>query len=130
MIYLASPYSHPEPAVRQWRYEAACQATAELLRRGHVVVSPIVHSHALVRFGLPGDWEFWQRCDAALLCRCQRLFVLTLEGWRESRGVQAEIDLAIDLDLPIDYLAPEMVSNRSGGEANISVRPLSQETSI
>ena len=130
MIYLASPYSHPDPNVREQRYQAACRATAELLRSGEPAFSPIVHSHVLVRFGLPGDWEFWQRSDRALLCRCQRLVVLTLDGWRESRGVQAEIDLAIELDLPIGYLAPERISNRSGGEASISVRPLSQETSI
>ena len=29
-----------------------------------------------------------------------------LEGWRESRGVQAEIDVAIELDLPIWYIEP------------------------
>lgn len=41
MIYLASPYSHPAPAVRQERYEAACAATATLTREGHPVFSPI-----------------------------------------------------------------------------------------
>ena len=58
------------------------------------------------------------------------MVVLMLDGWRESRGVQAEIDLAIKLDLPIDYVSLEMISNVSGGDTSISVRPLSQETSI
>ena len=35
---------------------------------------------------------------------CDSLFVLMLDGWRESRGVQAEIDLAIDMDLPVRLL--------------------------
>jgi len=34
MIYLASPYSHPDPAVRAERYRAACRATAALLLAG------------------------------------------------------------------------------------------------
>lgn len=63
MIYLASPYSDPDPAVREQRYEAACAATVAMLRAGHVVFSPIVHSHPLVAYGLPTDWAFWQRVN-------------------------------------------------------------------
>lgn len=29
-----------------------------------------------------------------------------LPGWRDSEGVQAEIDLAIELDLPVRFLDP------------------------
>jgi hypothetical protein len=32
MIYLASPYSHPDPLVRKARFDAACRATADLIR--------------------------------------------------------------------------------------------------
>jgi hypothetical protein len=31
MIYLASPYSHPDPLVREQRFRDACRATASLL---------------------------------------------------------------------------------------------------
>ena len=129
MIYLASPYTHSEPGVREARFEAACLATAELVRAGHVVFSPIVHGHPLVRFDLPIEWEYWERIDGEHLRHCDEVVVLMLEGWRESRGVQAEIDLAIEMDLPIRYLPPSMISNLSGGDASMSVRPLSQETS-
>lgn len=129
MIYLASPYTHTDPAVREARFEAACQATAALVRCGQIVFCPVVHSHPLVQFDLPIEWEYWERFDREHLARCDELVVLMLDGWRESRGVQAEIDLAIELDMPIRYLAPAMISNLSGGDTNISVRPLSQETS-
>ena len=130
MIYLASPYSHPDRHVSERRFELACRATAQLIRCGHATFSPIAHSHPLVRFGLPTDWEFWQQCDREHMRCCHQVVVLTLDGWRESRGVQAEIDLAIDMDLPIRYLSPEMISNVSGGDTSISVRPSSQATSI
>jgi hypothetical protein len=55
VIYLASPYSHPNPAVREQRFQAACQAAAALLRSGQAVFAPIVHSHPLVAYGLLGD---------------------------------------------------------------------------
>jgi hypothetical protein len=130
MIYLASPYSHPDPAVRQQRYASACQATAALLRQGCMVVSPIVNSHPLVAHGLPADWSFWQRYDQEIMTHCDGLAVLTLDGWQESCGVQAEIDLAAELGIPIDYLSPEIISKSSGGLTSISERPLSQEISI
>ncbi len=107
MIYLASPYSHDDPAIREQRFHAVCRETAELMRRGNVVFSPIVHGHPLVGHGLPTDWPFWERFDREHLRRCNELVVLTLDGWRESVGVAAEIRIASDLGKPVRYLAPE-----------------------
>ena len=85
MIYLASPYSHPDPAVRDERFRAACQATAAMIRAGGVVFSPVVHSHPLVAYGLPTGWDFWDRYDRAVLARCDAVAVLTLDGCGEQR---------------------------------------------
>ena len=107
MIYLASPYSHPDPAIREARYLAACRATAELMRGGQAVFSPNVDSHPVTAFGLPTNWAFWERCDRQYLQRCDELVVLTLDGWRTSVGVQAEIKLAAELAKPVSFLNPE-----------------------
>jgi len=104
MIYLASPYSHADPAVREARYRAACRATAALLRAGLVVFSPIVHSHPLVAFDLPTGWDFWEPIDRAYLARCDEVVVLTLDGWQQSTGVRAEIALARGLGKPVRFL--------------------------
>ncbi len=130
MIYLASPYTHVDAGVRESRFDSACLATSTLMRAGLSVYSPIVHSHPLVRYGLPIEWEFWRAHDCEHLRRCDEVMVLTLDGWKSSRGVKAEIELAIELDLPIRYLTLSMISNLSGGDTNISLRPFSQETSI
>ncbi|MBX3399531.1 MAG: DUF1937 family protein [Gemmataceae bacterium] len=106
MIYLASPYSHPDPAVREERFRAACRATAALLRAGEVVFSPIVHSHPLVEFELPTAWSFWERIDRAHLKRCDEVAVLMLDGWRESVGVREEIGIARALGKPVRFLDP------------------------
>jgi len=58
MIYLASPYTSDDPAVRQQRFEAACRAAAAMIRQGQTVFSPIAHSHAICAFGVPLDWRF------------------------------------------------------------------------
>ena len=113
MIYLASPYSHPDPAVRQRRFEGACQATATMIRDGKPVFCPVVHSHPLTRYGLPGDWDFWQRYDRAHLERCDAFAVLALDGWRESKGVQAKAAIARELGMPVRLIDPVEVGIRA-----------------
>ena len=109
MIYLASPYSHPDPAMRQSRFEAACRATAALMRAGLMVFSPIAHSHPLTQYGLPGDWAFWQRYDRAHMEACSAMAILTLDGWKESTGVQAETRIAANLGMPVFLIDPPRV---------------------
>lgn len=95
MIYLASPYSHPDPAIRQARHDAVCRYAAKLMRVGLVVFSPIAHSHAIAMIeNLPVTWEFWRKQDEHMLDLASILLVLCLDGWQESVGVQAEIAYA------------------------------------
>lgn len=93
IYYLASPYTHADPERRLRRYRAACRAAAYFIERGLIVYSPIAHGHAVACDGRPlaTDFEFWQKHCLAMLGRCDGMLVLTLEGWKESRGVQAEI---------------------------------------
>lgn len=115
MIYLASPYTHPDSEVRRQRFEAACRAAAELIRMGKTVFSPIAHSHAICLYGLPLDWRFWERHDRRYLEMCDEVVVLMLDGWRESAGVQAEIEIAQSLGKPVSYLGLAAEVNHSGG---------------
>ena len=106
MIYLASPYSHPDHRVREARFRAACRATARLIRAGQPVFAPVVQGHALVTYGIPSDWVFWQPLAREYVARCDELVVLQLDGWRESEGVQAELALAAALGKRVDFLEP------------------------
>jgi hypothetical protein len=93
MIYLASPYSHPLQEVVEKRHEEAMAYTHYLLERKRWVYSPIVHCHELAkRHSLPTDFEYWKRYNYHALARCDELYVLGIEGWRESKGVRAEIE--------------------------------------
>jgi len=104
MIYLASPYSHPNAQIREQRFHDACRTTAELMRAGHVVFSPIAHGHPICSHGLPIDWTFWEQIDRAFIVRCEEMVVLTLDGWRDSEGVQAEIRIAMELEKTVRFI--------------------------
>lgn len=92
VIYLASPYSHDNPAIREERYQLALIACARLIGLGAVVYSPIAHSHVIAQTGaIPGDWQTWEKQCMALLDKCDVLLVLTLPGWMDSVGIKAEV---------------------------------------
>jgi|SRR6516225_6141863 hypothetical protein len=105
MIYLACPYSHADLGVREHRFREACRATAALIRAGHVVFCPVVHFHALVDYGLPTDWQSWERIDREFLRRCDEVVLLKPDGWEQSEGVRAEDRVAQEFGLPVSTLA-------------------------
>jgi hypothetical protein len=47
IIYLGSPYTHPDPKVREERFEKATRAAAHLVEKGHIVYSPITMTHPI-----------------------------------------------------------------------------------
>ena len=105
-IYLASPYSHANPDVRETRFELAAKAAAELMRRGNLVFSPIAHSHPLATFGgLRGDWNFWREFDHSFFEWADELWVLELPGWDTSPGIADELAL-FPRDKAIKYINP------------------------
>lgn len=117
MYYIASPYSHPDPAVIKKRFEGACRATMTLMRRGYVVFSPIAHSHAIENVvGESEGHDFWMGQDLAILGKCEGLIVLRLDGWDKSRGVAEEIETARFFSIPITYLDPGRVHVESIGD--------------
>ena len=107
-VYLASPYSDPDIKVRERRYRQACISAAGLMRNGHVVFSPIAHSHPVEVIGLRSveSGAFWKRQDVPLLRHADMLVVLMLAGWEKSAGIQWEIEIAESLMIPVRWLKP------------------------
>ena len=104
LIYLASPYSHKDKSVQEGRFDSVCEATARLMCSGQHVFSPIAHGHSVARFGLPGEFDYWKAYCVNTLLRCDALIVLMLSGWSESVGVQYEIDLAKEHNIPVRFI--------------------------
>ena len=116
-VYLASPYSHAEPGMREWRYKQACRAAAYLMRKGEVVFSPIAHSHPVEQIGLQTveSGAFWKRQDIPILRHASKLVVLMLDGWVVSKGLEWEIATAESLMIPVSYLDPDVLWDERNG---------------
>lgn len=107
LVYLAVPYSHPDPKVSLYRFDMVNKAAAELTRQGLTVFSPISQSHPIATsYGLPVDWGFWEKFDRNFLSCCNTLYVLKLDGWEKSHGVQSEIAIAKEMGIDIIYITP------------------------
>jgi hypothetical protein len=102
MIYLAIPYTGNE----EYAFRLSTIIAAELSLRGEVVYSPITHSHPMTQFrNMPGDWDFWGEIDRQYISRAYRVYVIQAEGWKQSIGVQAEIEIALRYHVPVEYLS-------------------------
>lgn len=105
LIYLACPYTHKDPKVIQERFEAVNKLASALMSEGFYIFSPISHTHPIALAGnLPGGWDYWEGYDKAIISRCAGLWVFKLPGWEQSKGVQAEIKIAKEIGLPIEYI--------------------------
>lgn len=112
MIYLASPYKNESEFIRVNRYAKACAARDYFLRQGMFVYSPIAHNHNSIN--LPNTWDFWSKFDFDMLSRCDKMFVLKLEGWKESVGVTAEINFASQHQIPVYYIEERLACDGWG----------------
>ena len=94
-VYLAAPYTDPNPAWREFRVMATNLAASALMRAGFVVFSPISHSHPIAEC-MNGhlDLAFWLEQDTPFLQACDATIILTLPGWQNSKGIAAELGLS------------------------------------
>lgn len=112
MIYLASPYRHPNPEVMARRARLAALATARIIAEtGQPVFSPIVQATALLRMTtgiIPKDFN-WVSWDLQMLERATELRILLIDpdGFFQSQGVQAERRFALEHGMPVTYARPE-----------------------
>lgn len=106
MIYIAAPYSDPDPLVVKKRMASFIEATADFIEADKHPVSPLMNhlltDYTVVKF--PLTWDYWKEYSLKLLSVCDRMIVLTLPGWEDSAGVTAEIALAHELNIPITYI--------------------------
>ena len=104
MIYLASPYTHPDERTQIDRSLHAAMYTGWSMEQGNTIYSPVIHGAALANSGAVGpitaaDHAFWMRHCLGMLAAARCLYILPLDGWRESRGVWMEIQHARSLGI-------------------------------
>lgn len=113
-IYLAIPYSQsPELS-----YDIANYVASLLMRMGHIVFSPISHSHS-VNTHMPEDYkfhfEFWMNQDLPFVEWADEVWIADLGGdsIKKSRGVQREIQFAKEKGKPIMVIGVNVTDRKT-----------------
>ena len=110
-VFVISPYRGEhgtdvcnDPVV-PYRVQAASEYIAELTKQGFVCYSTVSAMHHIsVDFDLPKSWEYWKKHCEIMIMHAYEVHVLCLDGWKESEGVQAEIEIAKMFSKKIKYI--------------------------
>ena len=105
LIFISSPYSHPDDKIREDNYLKVAKFTSQLIREGAIAFSPILYGHTAVSFkpDMPTDWNFWKEFCYTFLSKCDKMIVYKMDGWDRSKGVKEEIEYAKELGIQIIY---------------------------
>lgn len=107
MIFLSCPYSSELPTKPSERVDDYLIVDTLLMRQGIHTVGAL---HKLFNQKILGDeemdvtWEYWKEYTYELMDSCHELYVLCVDGWKTSKGVQDEIEHAQSNDQPIKYV--------------------------
>lgn len=105
LVYVASPYTHIDPAEVERRYREISRVCAKLVASGVMAISPVTYGHTLLEhYTMPGDWDFWMNFCISLLSKCDKLMVVKMPGWETSRGVTAEIKFAQENGIEVEFI--------------------------
>lgn len=115
LIYVAGPYTHPDPVDNTRR---AIEVGNRIMESGYCVPH-IPHLTMLWHFHTPRPVEEWYQYDLAILARCDAL--LRIEG--ASTGADAEVAFAVkhriaiwhDVDVMLRCLHPDSLAAPLGG---------------
>ena len=104
LIYVASPYSKVEDKEALMKAIAKFSGEYMLTHPGQYAVTGLVHHYAASECPTLGtDYAFWEGFCTEFIRKCDKLVVFKYSGWDTSTGVAAEIALATELKIPIEY---------------------------
>jgi hypothetical protein len=109
--YVAGPYTALDSKVQEDRETQHCVLSAELLKAGYLVYSPIAETANLAKYGsmLGTNWDTWREKDLRQLEMSDGMIILTLPGWEASRGLRGEIKYCIIYGIPMFILSQELM---------------------
>lgn len=107
LVYVSSPYSKVADKDFLMKTVSAFTGKYMLLNKGEYAVSGLLHHYAIKEEPkLGSDYKFWKEWCDLFMSRCDKVVVLTIDGWETSVGVAGEIEYAKKNNMPIVYINP------------------------
>jgi len=100
MIYLAAPYTKVKD--KEKVFQVCNRIAALLFSQGKQVFSPISHSHLIdIKTTKKVNWVAF---DAQILAICSDIYVVCMDGYKESEGLRTELKQGIKQGKRIFYI--------------------------
>ncbi len=114
LIYVGTAYTRYPEGIDA-AYIEACRVTAELVKAGCPVFSPISHGHGIAIHGGidPLDFKMWLEFDATMMDRSDAIIVVKMDSWESSSGIAHEIEVFRKAKKPVYFLDPQSLELRS-----------------
>lgn len=109
ITYLACPFSHPDPKVKEERLKLFYKVDANFSKQGLFTISPMNKVATAQAEEMPTTWDYWEQFSYKLIEICDKLVVITIDGWESSPGVTGEINYAKMLGLKVSYFNPDTI---------------------
>ena len=104
LIYLAATLGHPDPSIRQDRFDSVNRYCGYLIRQHELVFSPLSLGASLDEDAILSS--MWYALGLQMLSRSDELRILALDGWEDSVGVSLETNYARQLHIPVSVADP------------------------
>jgi|SRR3989344_7267019 len=100
LYYFAHPYTIKDKnknnvhGAQEANFNLCCIRTAELLKKGYKIYSPIVHSHPIhirdPKFLKSNEYKLWIELDKAMINKTKFDGIILAPEWRTSKGCMNE----------------------------------------
>jgi hypothetical protein len=103
-VYIASPYTHSDPAVVEANVARSVAAAAALMRKGHLAHSPLAATHPIAALAPDVGYEDYMRLDLSLI----EHWATALLFLAPSPGANRELQYARELGRTVFYTLDEV----------------------
>ena len=106
--FVSAPYTHKDQDVVEWRIQTFVEEMTRQIQMGRHPVSPLMNhllkDRSKLEFPFPLTWDYWKDYSLKLLSKCDYISVLMFPGWEDSKGVESELEMALNLGIPVEYV--------------------------
>lgn len=111
-FYLASPYSHVDQSVRDFRAAEVNRYAGHLMASGLYVMPTIYMTHENTKsFEFPTDHIWWMGFNKAFIDPSAGMIIAQIPGWDVSKGIVQEINYCRSIGLPVIMISIDIVGN-------------------
>jgi hypothetical protein len=105
LTLISAPYSASDPSYKAERVRRVAIVVNRLMKEHQInSFSPTLYGLAIIEKSnenLPDTYDFWKTFCVDCVSSVSQVYVLNMEGWKNSGGVKDEIEVAKSLGIPV-----------------------------